>query len=233
MMADVAWLIDCDERWLAGAVPYRDFLEINPPASLLLYLPAVAFARTLGLAFGSRRVGASASLSQARRSAVSARDSARVARASGRASSLTAIVALVVLPGESFCERDHLAAVFGVPFLAATLGARRARRRRRVALALLAGVGAGLMAAIKPPYALIGVLLALYVDGARRLAGGAARPGILRRGGGRRSPISPASASLFPELCRARAAARRRRLRAVARKPDDAARLVRRARRSG
>ena len=33
---------------------------------------------------------------------------------SGRASLLAAVVALVVLPGETFCERDHLAAVFGV-----------------------------------------------------------------------------------------------------------------------
>ena len=49
MMADVSWLIDCDERWLDGAVPYRDFIETNPPASLWLYLPAVAAARALGL----------------------------------------------------------------------------------------------------------------------------------------------------------------------------------------
>src|SRR5580698_5050247 len=58
-VADVAWMIDCNERWLQGAVPYRDFLEINPPASLMLYWPAVAAARALGapgewgvLAFG-------------------------------------------------------------------------------------------------------------------------------------------------------------------------------------
>ena len=48
-VADVAWMIDCNERWLLGAVPYRDFLEINPPASLMLYWPAVAAARALGV----------------------------------------------------------------------------------------------------------------------------------------------------------------------------------------
>ncbi len=160
MMADVAWLIDCDERWLAGAVPYRDFLEINPPASLLLYLPAVAVARTLGLpseafvtAFGFLAAGATIGLS-----ALILRRGPPIAPSVG----LAAIVALILLPGESFGERDHLAAVFGVPFLAATLR-RGDGGRPGFALALLAGVGAGLMAAIKPPYALIGVMLALYL----------------------------------------------------------------------
>ena len=36
MLGDVSWLITIDEKWLSGQVPYVDFLEINPPASLLL-----------------------------------------------------------------------------------------------------------------------------------------------------------------------------------------------------
>jgi len=34
---------------------------------------------------------------------------------------LTAALALVVLPGETFCERDHLAAILGAPFVALML----------------------------------------------------------------------------------------------------------------
>ena len=158
MMADVAWLIDCDERWLAGAVPYRDFFEINPPASLLLYLPAVAAAKLLGVsseaavtAFGFLAAAAAIGLS-----------AAILRRAAGPAVLLAAIVAFVALPGQTFCERDHLAALFGVPFLSLAL-ARAERAPVPLALALIAGAGAGVMAAIKPPYALIGLMLAAYV----------------------------------------------------------------------
>jgi hypothetical protein len=157
MMADVGWLAHCDERWLDGAVPYRDFIEINPPASLLLYLPAVAAARAVGLrselciaAFGFLAAGAALALSFA------------ALRRVLPGVAIAAVTALFVLPGETFCERDHLAAVFGVPLLALTL-ARVQGKRAPLWLALAAGVGAGMMAAIKPPYALVGVALALYL----------------------------------------------------------------------
>ncbi len=160
MMADVAWLINCNERWLDGAVPYRDFIEINPPASLLVYGPAVAAARALRLpaeagvsAFGFLAAGAALAGSAV---------ILRRAPAMGPSVLLAAIVALVLLPGETFCERDHLAAVFGVPFLALTL-ARAEQAPVSFAAALAAGLAAGAMAAIKPPYALIGVLAALYL----------------------------------------------------------------------
>jgi hypothetical protein len=156
MMADVAWLIDCDERWLAGAQPYRDFLELNPPASLWLYGPAVALARALGApseaivsAFGFAAAFGAIGLS------------ALILREASARLALAALVALILLPGQTFCERDHLAAVFGVPFLAVAL-ARARGAAVPVALSAAAGLGAGAMAAIKPPYALIGAVLALY-----------------------------------------------------------------------
>jgi hypothetical protein len=160
MMADVAWLIDCDERWLNGAVPYRDFIEINPPASLLIYLPAVAAARALGIAselavsaFGFALAGGAMALGAA---------ILRRAPPLGQGVALTAVLALVVLPGETFGERDHLAALLGAPFVALML-ARAERAPVATSLALLAGVGGGLMACVKPPFALIGALPALYL----------------------------------------------------------------------
>jgi hypothetical protein len=158
MMADVAWLAHCDELWLSGKIPYRDFIEINPPASLLLYIAPVAAARGLGIAsetaisiFGFAAAAASMALS------------ARILNGRAPASvALAALAALVVLPGETFCERDHLAAVFGLPLLACAW-ARAERAPPSWLQALAAGVGAGAMAAIKPPYALVGVLLALYL----------------------------------------------------------------------
>ena len=56
----------------------------------------------------------------------------------------------------------HLAAVYGLPFLAVS-AARAARAPVDARLALLAGLGAGLMAAIKPPYALVAIVLLPYL----------------------------------------------------------------------
>ena len=163
-VADVAWMIDCNERWLLGAVPYRDFLEINPPASLMLYWPAVAAARALGVPseWGVLAFGLAVSAGAIGLSGLVLRGAPPLAASVP----LAAIVALLVLPGESFCERDHLAAMLGLPFLAVAL-ARAERTQVAEWTALLAGLGAGAMAAIKPPYAVIGVGVALYL--ARRV----------------------------------------------------------------
>ena len=42
-----------------------------------------------------------------------------------------ALVAFAVLPGQSFDDRDQLAAVYGLPFLAVSAARRRARRSTR------------------------------------------------------------------------------------------------------
>lgn len=159
MMADVSWLIDCDERWLDGAVPYRDFIETNPPASLWLYLPAVAAGRALHVSsefavsvFGFALAAAALALSAGVLRRV------KVEPALG----LAAVLALVVLPGQTFGERDHFAAILGFPFVA-LIAARAEGARVNFALALAAGLAAGAMAAVKPPYALIGALPALFV----------------------------------------------------------------------
>ena len=159
MMADVSWLIDCDERWLDGAVPYRDFIETNPPASLWLYLPAVAAARALGLR-SELLVSAYGFALAAVALALGAAILRRVAPAPALA--VAAVFALVVLPGQTFGERDHLAAILGAPFVALML-ARAEGAGVALPLAVLAGLMAGGMAAVKPPYALIGALPALYV----------------------------------------------------------------------
>jgi hypothetical protein len=163
MLGDVSWLITIDLKWLAGQVPYVDFVEINPPASLLLYLPAVFAANALGLraelavsAFGFASIGASLGLS-----ALILRRAGLIA-AIGPIAYGFVLIALAVLPGEAFCERDHLAAVFAAPFLALCV-ARAERAAVDFRLAALAGVGLGLMATIKPPYILVAFALAPYL----------------------------------------------------------------------
>jgi len=46
---DTSALITFAEKWLQGADPYVAFNEINPPASILLYIPDVLAVRIFGL----------------------------------------------------------------------------------------------------------------------------------------------------------------------------------------
>jgi len=163
LLGDVSWLITVDEKWLDGATPYRDIIEINPPASLMLYWPAIALARVLGVApeftvaaFGFLSIAAGLGLA----ATILAR--AGLLDRLGALGAAVALVAFAVLPGQSFDERDHLAAVYGLPFLAVS-AARAARAPLDARLTLLAGLGAGAMAAIKPPYALVAIVLLPYL----------------------------------------------------------------------
>jgi hypothetical protein len=46
---DVSWLLTVNDRILAGATPYKDVVELNPPASILLYRIPVLVAHSLGV----------------------------------------------------------------------------------------------------------------------------------------------------------------------------------------
>jgi hypothetical protein len=160
---DVSWLITASERTLDGQVPYKDFLEVNPPASILMYLPPVYLARLLGLApelmvavFGFIGIAASLALS----AAILAR--AGLVEKFGAIGVALTLFALTLLPAHAFDERDHIAAIAGLPFLAVA-AARGGGGRVDWRLALLAGIGAGIMASIKPPYALAAMALAPYL----------------------------------------------------------------------
>jgi hypothetical protein len=163
LLGDVTWLIMLDERWFAGEKPYVDFLEINPPASLLIYAPEVALAKLLGV--GSETVVSVAGFAIA---AASLWLSAAILRRAGRAADVSpgafAVIAftLVFLPGNAFMERDVLATAFALPYLALAY-ARASCAPVETRHAVLAGLGVGLMIALKPPFALVAVLPAFYI----------------------------------------------------------------------
>jgi len=162
-IGDVSWLITVDEHWLTGARPYVDIIETDPPGALLLYLPAAAIARLTGLkaealvaASGFAVAIGSLALSAAVLTPV------RLNRRLNRTSLGLALVATTVLPGRAFDERDFFAALFGLPLIAIA-AARASRGPVGFPHALAAGVGAGAMIAVKPPYALVLVALAPYL----------------------------------------------------------------------
>lgn len=169
---DVSWLITVAERWLDGATLYRDIEEVNPPASVLLYVPAVALARLLALPPEPATVllvtalaGASIfhtgrllSLSTDHRDALIA----------------AAAFALLVLPADLFAQREHVALIAGLPMFA--LLTRRAEAQPVAGRdAWTAGLGAAITIIIKPHFVLPFLAVALWATvrqrSARRMVG--------------------------------------------------------------
>ncbi len=154
---DVSWLITASEKALAGQIPYVDFFEPNPPASLMLYVPSVFLAHLLGVApeFMVSFVGFAAIFgSLALCATILAR--ANLLDDIGMLGGAIALATLMLLPGHAFDERDHLAAIAGLPFFA-LLAAGATRTPIAWPLIVAAGIGAGAMASIKPPYALAAI----------------------------------------------------------------------------
>jgi hypothetical protein len=147
--ADVSWLITVSERILSGDRLYVDIFELNPPASVWLYLPVVWLAHAIGarpeaVVAGAFVVGGLASTAAALRIA------APLADASSRPwlSAALPFIALV-LPMALFAQREHAALLLALPTLAAVaVMADGTAFKKRAALGV--GVAAGLIVVIKP-----------------------------------------------------------------------------------
>ncbi len=160
---DVSWLIHVCEAWLDGKTPYVDVIETNPPAAILIYMPAVALARALGVkpeltvaAFGFAVAAGSIA------SAVSILRRAGLLPRLAPIYWIVALFAFTILPGRTFDERDFFAVLFGLPFIALWTARASAVGPTRGEIAL-AGLGLGAMIAIKPPYALIPLAMAPFL----------------------------------------------------------------------
>lgn len=164
---DVSWLITVSERILAGGRLYVDILEPNPPMAGWLYLPPVFLARTLGLApeplvvlwtvsFGLLTTGFAAHLV--------ARN--RLLKHPELFWPVTLLLFLSAW-GEDFAQREHFAAMAGLPLVVA-LALRATAIRLRPGVWIVAGLAGGFMLAIKPHFALPILAGALYVAWRRR-----------------------------------------------------------------
>ncbi|HXW19897.1 MAG TPA: hypothetical protein VEK35_05280 [Roseiarcus sp.] len=162
--SDTSWLLTVGEQTLAGKTPYVDILEVNPPASILLYLPAVAAARLFGatpefMADLLCLAAIAASLALAGAIVI------RGALLGGEAVPWLAAyagAALFVLPAHAFDQRDHVALIVALPCLA-SLAVRAAGGRVEPLLAVAAGLGAGVAMSIKPHFALLFAPNVLYL----------------------------------------------------------------------
>jgi hypothetical protein len=156
---DVSWLLTAGERVLDGARLYVDVLETNPPMSVLAYLPAITLSRLTGvmaevvvdaLVF----LGIFASLACC---AFLLRRNADFTEARGWPLTLLAFAVLAILPTQVFGQREHIALIALLPFLAALIDRITGGQPPRW-FAIVAGLGAAVTLAFKPHFA-----LAVYV----------------------------------------------------------------------
>ena len=157
--ADVSWLITVSERVLGGQRLYIDIFEVNPPASVWLYLPQVALAHALGVRPETLIVIAT-TIAALASTIITARLCRSAAIAPMLAILLIGFVALI-LPGGLYAQREHYALLLMLPVAAVMM--RIAERKLVTGKALLlAGAAAGLVIVIKPHFIFGIVLPALY-----------------------------------------------------------------------
>ncbi|GHA32433.1 hypothetical protein GCM10007989_30630 [Devosia pacifica] len=157
---DVSWLLTVGERMLEGQQLYIDIRELNPPMSALLYLPAVWLGQIFSIApehlvvLGVLALAVAASLF-----------CLRALKTVGLDQKIAGwwpigLIALVLLPGPHFAEREHIALLFLLPLLGNQV-MRAAARSPGVFQIVLGGLGGGMAMAIKPHFALAILLPAL------------------------------------------------------------------------
>lgn len=164
---DVSWLITVSERILDGGRLYIDILEPNPPMAGYLYMPPVLLARALGLSpeplvvlstigFGLVTTGFSARLVTEN----------KLLKHPELFWPVTLLLFLSAW-GEDFAQREHFAAMAGLP-LVVSLALHATGIRPRAQVWIIAGLAGGFMLAIKPHFALPILLGVLYVAWRRR-----------------------------------------------------------------
>jgi hypothetical protein len=165
--ADVSWLITVSERVLSGDRLYVDIYEVNPPASVWLYLPLLWVAKLLGARPEAVVVAAFVAAGLASVSAT-LRLASRLDHAPppvGLAAA-TGFVALV-LPMALFAQREHAALLLALPALTALAVIAEGKPLGRPAL-LASGFAAGIIIVIKPYFLPAVVAPALWAAWKRR-----------------------------------------------------------------
>jgi hypothetical protein len=159
---DVSWLITVNEKLLAGQRIYVDVIEVNPPASIWLYMPAVWLAGWLHVRPEAMVVAAFILLALFT-SALALRISAKLRQPPNLLVLFGALCFVeLLLPMGTFAQREHAALLFAVPALAA-LAVLAEGQALSLSARVTAGIAAGLVIALKPHFALAMVPAGLFV----------------------------------------------------------------------
>ncbi|MEJ6846923.1 GtrA family protein [Sinorhizobium fredii] len=177
---DVVWQMWIARQMLGGATLYKDILELNPPLWFWIALPVEWVAVKLGISgktaivaivfsYLALAIGLLASLltdlSPARRGILL----------------VAALLAVTLIGVSDFAQREHLALIAAVPYTA--LISRRADGRRPDwALAFLIGCFAAIGLALKHYFALVPILLELWLLAKNRRKWQPLRPEVVAMG---------------------------------------------------
>ena len=159
---DTSWLITVAERVASGERLFVDVIELNPPFSIWLYMGPVRLAMLAGVAPESvvRVYTMLICLAGSALAGWMLASSGMLPRRRAAMVSVALFAVAVLLPGNSFSERDQIGAVLGLPLL--VLAGWRAlpgpKPSPRTLHWLAAGAGAGVLAMVKPYYA--GIVIA-------------------------------------------------------------------------
>ncbi|MCB1533687.1 MAG: hypothetical protein KDJ44_02930 [Rhodoblastus sp.] len=159
---DVSWFITFAERTFQGAIPYVEVSDPNPPASIMIYLPALFAAKWTGL-----KVEALVAIMTFAMAIASAKMASSFDPSRRSITYLAALFSLTVVPAAMFAEREHYAAIAALPAVAAIVAAGRGLAISR-AVKLAAGAVGALTVAFKPHFAAALAIPAIYATVRRR-----------------------------------------------------------------
>ncbi len=169
---DVSWYITICERLLAGDRLYVDIIEVNPPFSVWMYLPAVIAAKALSVTpettVRAMPVLAAAGSLWLTRHIIARTELLRLPLPWWAGGMVAA--ALLLAPGHEIAQREHIGLIVLLPLLAVIAARADADRSRRIRpwIAVLAGIGGMIVLGIKPHYGLAILLPALHAAWRRR-----------------------------------------------------------------
>jgi hypothetical protein len=160
---DVTWLQIAAERAMHGQRLYTQVLEVNPPLSVFIYAPALLLAGWLDVPPEAVTAGLcvlAAVVSLGLSGAILRPLIGNDLRRGWRLAAAGAFV-LGVMPAAAFGQREHLAVIALLPFVSTTV-VRAAGRPPPWLMAVGAGLGLGVAVALKPHFAAIAALPALW-----------------------------------------------------------------------
>jgi len=150
---DVSWFITIAEKWLDGQRLYVDIVDVNPPASMFLYVVPALLARLSGLP-AEFTVDALVLLSAGLSVWLAARillDTKLIAPGQAWPVAALAAIALMIIPAQTFAEREHIALIAFLPMLAVSV-VRAKGVTPSWPMVVVAGLGAGITVIIKPQF---------------------------------------------------------------------------------
>jgi len=159
---DVSWFLDFAERTFNGAIPYVEVSDPNPPASIMIYMPALLAAKWTGL-----KVEALVAVMTFAMAIASAKMASSFDPDHRSVTYLAALFSLTVVPAAMFAEREHYAAIAALPAAAAIVAAGRGQSISR-AMKIAAGAAGALTVAFKPHFAAALAIPAIYATLCRR-----------------------------------------------------------------